>query len=135
MVSSTGEKHREIAVINLSGKLNLVSLGAFKNEVADLFSKGAKKIIVDCRDLGFITGTGLAALLWARSRASALGRKIYFTHISAVVSEVLELTKLSSLLRIEPTTRGLLLKLEKIRKPAKNTRRLPLAATIVRRVG
>lgn len=127
------QQHKAIAVINLSGELDFESLRSFKQEVAELFSKGHDKIIVDCRDIGFISSSGLAALLWARSRATGLGRKIYFTHISAMVSEVLKITKLSGLLRIEPTTRGLLKKLGMIRKPARSKPRKPFAATVIRR--
>ena len=131
MTGSTHQKHNGIAVINLSGELNVASLSAFREEVADQLLKGAKKIIVDCRELGFITSSGLAALLWARSRASGQGNKIYFTHVSAMVTEVLEMTKLSGLLRIAPTTRGLLRKFGMIRKPTGN--KASLASRVVRK--
>lgn len=132
MKTTSPKKHNVIQVIRLSGELDTATLDSFKQQFADEVSRGAKRIIVDCRELGFISSSGLAALLWARSRASGQGSKIYFTHVSAMVSEVLELTKLASLLRIEPTTRGLLLKLGAIRRPNKiNSRKPPLASTFV----
>ncbi len=134
MKTPTDLKRIEIEVINLSGELDTATLADFKENVANAFSNGANRVIVDCRELGFISSSGLAALLWARSKAAAKGRKIYFTHVSTVVSEVLELTKLAGLLRIEPTTRGLLLKFGAIRKPTHNkSRKAPLASTFIRR--
>jgi len=106
-----------VAIVALSGKLSLAALADFKSELGDLLAKGHRKIVIDCRELGRISSSGLAALLWARSSASRFGCKIYLTHLSALVTEVLNLTKLASLFRIAPTTRGLLADHGAIRKP------------------
>lgn len=106
-----------VAIVTLSGKFSLAALADFKSELNALLSQGHRKIVIDCRDLGRISSSGLAALLWARSSASRFGCKIYLTHLSALVAEVLNVTKLASLFRIAPTTRGLLADHGVIRKP------------------
>jgi anti-anti-sigma factor len=111
MVIETKRTKRDLAVIYLSGDLKKTSLRKFKLEVKELVSDGFQQIIVDCRELGFISSRGLAALLWARST----GGTIYLTHVSSMIGEVLNITNLSKLLKIEPTTRGVLEKLGKIR--------------------
>ena len=105
-----------VAILGLEGELDTASLDQFKTQVKTLVSEGFNKIIVDCRELGVISSSGLAALLWARSKATSASGAVYLTHVSAMVSRVLEVTKLSTLLKIEPTTRGLLEKLGSIRK-------------------
>jgi len=71
--------------------------------------------VVDCRELGMISSSGLAGLLWARSKVNIRGGKIYLTHVSAVVGDVLAITKLSTILSIMPTTREVLVRLGKVR--------------------
>jgi len=110
---------QNIAIIYLSGDLNGGSLNPFKLEIKELVEQGVETIIVDCRELGTISSTGLAALLWARSA----GGTIYMTHVSALISSVLEVTRLSRIMKIEPTTRGLLEKLGAIRKPRQRRQR------------
>jgi len=115
-----------IGVLVLSGDLNTGHLGAFKAEITQLLSEDFKKIIIDCRDLGFISSSGLAALLWARSSAASIGSRIYLTHVSSFLGNILEITKLSKLLRIEQTTRQLLERFGGIRKrPSKEKKRTP----------
>lgn len=114
----------------LAGELDSANLKEFKVHVKELVAEGFRKIIVDCHDLGVVTSTGLAALLWARSTIFKLGGSIYLTHVSGLVNDVLQLTKLSRLLKIEPTTRGLLEKLRGIRKsPTRVPRKRPTVSS------
>ncbi len=123
-----------VAVLLLAGRLNSATLESFKAHVSQMISEGFQRIIVDCQDIGYISSSGLAALLWARSSAGSSGRKVYLTHVSALVSEVLQVTRLTKLFRIEPTTRGLLEKLGRLRKsPVLGAQKRPFASSIVRR--
>jgi len=114
-----------VSVVSLSGDVNSSNLTQFKEEVASLMADGTHTIVVDCRELGMISSSGLAALLWARAKVKVRGGKIYLTHVSAVVGEVLAITKLSTILSIVPTTREVLLRLGKIRpRPSQGRREL-----------
>ena len=114
-----------VGILLLGGNLNTEQLDSFKAAISELLSEGFDKLIIDCRDLGVISSSGLAALLWARSSASDAGSHIYLTHLSSTVVNVLEVTKLTKLLRIEPTTKHLLEQLGAIRKPAPRKRAQP----------
>jgi len=105
----------EVVVLYLSDELTTDSLRAFKEQISSLIAEGFKTILVDCRELGVISSSGLASLLWARTTTRSKGGKIYFTQVSAPIAEVLRITKISTLLSIAPTTRGLLKQLGRIR--------------------
>ena len=104
-----------VAVISLSGDLNALSLTQFKEEVRFLMADDFHSIVVDCRELGMISSSGLAGLLWARSKVNVRGGKIYLTHVSAVIGDILAITRLSTILSIVPTTREVLVRLGKVR--------------------
>jgi len=120
-----------IAILVLTGEMNSANLKEFKIHIKELIAEGFRKIIVDCHELGVITSTGLAGLLWARSSVFKAGGSIYLTHVSGLVNEVLQITKLSRLLKIEPTTRGMLEKLGGIRKSPSQIRRTKPAVSSV----
>ena len=122
-----------IGVLVLSGDLNTAQLGTFKEAISELLSEDFKRIIIDCGELGFVSSSGLAALLWARSRASDSGSHIYLTHISSTISDVLVVTKLSKLLRIESTTELLLEKFGRIRKRSTRKPTRPIVSMVERK--
>ena len=129
MIVEAQRMQNGVAILGLEGELDTASLDLFKSQVKELVSEGFSKIIVDCRELGVISSSGLAALLWARSTATSASGAVYLTHVSALVSRVLHITKLSTLLKIEPTTRGLLERLGSIRKTP-SQRRKSLASSV-----
>jgi len=97
-----------VAILYLSGSMKSENLTPFKEQISELTAEGFESILVDCRELGFISSSGLASLLWAKTRARSKGGNVYFSHVSATVAEILAVTKLSRLLSIVPTTRGFL---------------------------
>ena len=122
----------KLEVIYLSGELDSFGLRRFKQEIREAVAQGNKTIIVDCKELGFISSSGLAALLWARGTANRHGARVYLTHVSATVNSVLEVTRLSRLLAIEPTTRDLLERLGRLRKTQPKLRRRRSLASKIR---
>ena len=105
-----------VAVVSLSGDLFASSTVQFKQEFRALMTRGIHTIVVDCRELGMISSSGLATLEWARSKVNVLGGKIYLTHVSTVVSDVLAITRLSTIFSIVATTSEVLVRLGKIRR-------------------
>ena len=97
-----------VAILYLSGSLKGDRLVAFKKEISELIDAGFQSVLVDCRELGFVSSSGLASLLWAKTKAQTKGGSVYFSHVSATVAEVLTVTKLGGLLSIVPTTREFL---------------------------
>ena len=97
-----------MAILYLSGSLRTDNLKTFKEAISEVTGEGFKTVLVDCRELGFFSSSGLASLLWAKTTAKSKGGNVYFSHVSATVAEVLAITKLGGLLSIVPTTRGFL---------------------------
>ena len=49
-----------LGILVLSGNLNNDQLDTFKNAISELLSEGFENVIIDCRDLGIISSSGLA---------------------------------------------------------------------------
>jgi len=106
-------QHDGTAVISVQGSLDGDSRNYFFSCLEELIDDGYSRIIVECDGLGYISSSGLAALINARRVTRSSGGKIYLTHIHAAMADILHLTKLNRLLAVYPTTRELLPKLRK----------------------
>jgi len=100
-------------VVEVRGQLVESDREYFFNCIGDLIENGYCHVIVECHGLGFISSSGLAALLQARKRVHKKGGRIYLTHLNSTIAEVLEITKLGRLLAVFPTTKDAVASIEK----------------------
>ena len=105
------------SIVRVRGVLNGSTRNYFFDCIADLLGDDGgetnklKNVIIDCNGLGFLSSSGMAALLTSRKNAKKRGTKIYLTHLNSTIAKALEVTKLNTLLAVYPTTREVLLKL------------------------
>ena len=97
-----------VVVVQVTGRLAELERDYFFNCVGDLVDNGYSHVIVECQGLGFVSSSGLATLLQARKRVKKEGGRIYLTHLTSTIAEVLEVTKLGRLLSVYPTTDAVL---------------------------
>ena len=100
-----------VVVVQVTGRLSELERDYFFDCVGDLVDGGYSQVIVECHGLGYISSSGLATLLQARKQVKKKGGRIFLTHLSSTIAEVLELTKLGHLLAVYPTTEDALKKI------------------------
>ena len=91
-------------VIEVTGTLTDAERKYFFDCIGDFIESGYRNIVIECHRLGYVSSSGLAALLTARKRAAKKNGKIYLTRLNSNLAEVLEITKLGRLLLVYPTT-------------------------------
>lgn len=96
------------AVVEVRGNLNESNREYFFDCIGDLLEAGTSHVVIECHRLGYLTSSGLAALLSARKRAERSESKIYLTHVNSKLAEVLQLTGLSRFFAVYPTTEDVL---------------------------
>lgn len=110
---TTNPISNSIVAVEVTGQLAEMERDYFFTCVGDLVDNGYRHVIVECYGLGFISSSGLAALLKARKQANKKGGRIYLTHLNSTIAEVLEVTKLGRLLSVYPTTESVVESLQK----------------------
>ena len=63
----TEEKSNDVSIIALNGRLNVTTTADLEKAFNKLFDEKCTKILVDCRDLEYISSAGLRVLLAAAS--------------------------------------------------------------------
>lgn len=81
-----------MAVVSLSGELDLSSAPAVEAEVGRLLGAGAAVLVLDLRKLAFMDSTGLRAVLRADARARDGGRRLAVVDGTEPVRRVFEMT-------------------------------------------
>ena len=109
MINYTTRKVSEaVTVVEVSGKLDEAGRTYFFGCIRDMIESGARYIIIECHRIGHLNSGALASLLSARKHVAKKRGRIYLTHLSSSIAEVMELTKLGKLLAVYPTTEAAL---------------------------
>lgn len=92
----------DIHVLRADGGINGENAGQMVDDVIKIIDRGARKIIVDCRDLKIISSSGLATLLMLHSRGRTHGAEVKVAAVNGIVAQVLQITRLDVVLSVHP---------------------------------
>ncbi len=101
---TTRQVSNSVTVVEASGTLYESDRKYFFDCIGDMIESGSRYVIIECHRLGHLNSASLASLLTARKHAAKKGGRIYLTHLSSGIAEVLEITKLGRLLSVYPNT-------------------------------
>lgn len=102
MELKTAESYRDgLPVIELKGRLDAVTAGAFQEQLLNKISTVTGDLILECRDLEFVSSAGLRTFLTAQKALQAKGGSLCLVHVEDVIMKVLVMTGFDKFLRIE----------------------------------
>lgn len=93
-----------VTIVEVSGILNESNRKYFFDCIGDMIESGSRYIIIECHRIGHLNSGALASLLKARKHAARKGGRVYLTHLTSTIAEVLEITRLGRLLSVFPST-------------------------------
>ena len=91
----TEEKNNDVSIIALNGRLNVTTTADLEKVFNKLFEEKSTKILVDCRDLEYISSAGLRVLLAAG--------EIALSGLSQNVKQVFEISGFTTIFPIYTT--------------------------------
>ena len=97
------EKQESISIFKLSGRLDSNTSQGFEKKIFDAISDGSKSMIVDFKDLDYISSAGLRVILKATKALNREDGKIMLCSMQDYVKEVFEIAGFDSFLPIVPT--------------------------------
>ena len=84
-----------VTVVDISGRIELgQESAAVRDLVADLLSKGNKKILLNLAGVDYIDSSGLGALVSSFATAHKQGGQMKLLNLTDKVSNIMEVTKL-----------------------------------------
>lgn len=97
------EKINNVAVIELKGRLDVTTSSALEKTFNDLLGENQNKILVECRQLEYISSAGLRVLLAAAKQFKKISGTIALSGLSQNVKQVFELSGFTSIFSIYAT--------------------------------
>ncbi|MDR3013213.1 MAG: STAS domain-containing protein [Chitinispirillales bacterium] len=83
----------------LVGRLDTVSASEFQSELIAVFDE-AEHVVLDFKDVAYVSSAGLRVLLLGEKTAKAKGRTMDLVNVSADIKEVFNMTGFTAILKI-----------------------------------
>lgn len=84
-------------IAELIGRLDTAAAQEFATNIQSLIDNADKTIILNCKDLDFISSSGLRLFLSLRKATVAKGGKIFISNIKSEIKQVFSITGFMSL--------------------------------------
>ncbi len=88
-----------LAVLHLTGRLDLASASNFRNQVTELLRDGVSVVILDLAEVPFVDSSGLGAIVACLKAARQISGDLRLAGAQEQMRSLLELTTLISVLR------------------------------------
>ena len=92
-----------VTIIVLEGRLDTSTTTIYDQAYAAAFAGGARRFVLDCAKLSYISSAGLRSFLHSLKQLGTTGGKLALATPSHMVLEVLEISGFKPLLTICPT--------------------------------
>jgi anti-sigma B factor antagonist len=89
----------DVQILHLRGRLDLTAVDEFRAVLYRVINEGGAKIVVDCRDLQYVSSSGLGAFIAGGKQMGPDG-KLVFAALNRHVQSVFEMTGLANLFQI-----------------------------------
>lgn len=93
----TIEKTENAAIAVIKGRLDVTTSAALENAFNELLAENQTKVLVECRQLEYISSAGLRVLLAAAKQFKKVSGSIALSGLSQNVKQVFELSGFTSI--------------------------------------
>ncbi len=99
-------KEKDVLVISLKGRLDAVTTPVLEKDLTELMGAGEKFLVLNLRDLEYISSAGLRAILAATKRLKEKQGRLLLASLKSVVREVFDISGFSSIIPVFETVDG-----------------------------
>lgn len=97
------EKQNQVNIVSLKGRLDASTSPELETTLNGLIAAGETKILVDCRELEYISSAGLRVLLASAKQTKKHNGSISLCSLSPNVKQVFEISGFTSIFPISAT--------------------------------
>lgn len=84
-------------IIELAGYLDTLNAEGFQNFVNEMTAEDMAHVVVDCKELEYISSSGLRVFITLLKKAQKNGGKVNVENLNSTVREIFDMTDFSSL--------------------------------------
>ncbi len=100
-MTTTIQETENRIIATLSGELDTAAAAQTEKDLQPLLESKGKEIVLDCKDLEYISSSGLRVLLGILKKAQAVGSHVVLKNVNDVIHDVLVISGFISIFNIE----------------------------------
>lgn len=100
-MTTTIQETDERIIAVLSGEMDTAAAAQVEKDLQPVLDNKGKEIVLDCKDLEYISSSGLRVLLSILKQAQAVGSRVVLRNVNDVIHDVLEISGFISIFDIE----------------------------------
>ena len=104
MLEVINEVLDDLLVIKLSGRLDGITSKTFTEKTTTPECASIAYVVLDCKDLNYISSEGLRVMLMAAKKAKSLGGALTLASVNSSVNEVMMISGFGTLLGVHANT-------------------------------
>jgi anti-anti-sigma factor len=90
----------DIQTLELTGRLDVNTSDQFQEALDGVIAKGAKRLVIDCAGLDYVSSSGLRVFILAGKKFKSENGRLTICGLSAMIRKVFDVSGLSSILEI-----------------------------------
>jgi anti-sigma B factor antagonist len=94
---------RDVLILRADGGLDSHNSDQFTTELQRLVDAGARKLVVDCSPLGYVSSVGIATLIRIHKRLADYGGNVKLAAVRPPLFRLLDITRLNQVFHIYPS--------------------------------
>jgi anti-sigma B factor antagonist len=94
---------RDVLILRADAGLDSYNVQAFLNELQRLIEGGARKLVVDCAALGYVSSFGITTFIRLHKRMAEHGGDVKLAAVQPPLFRLLEITRLNEVFHAYPS--------------------------------
>lgn len=90
----------EVDIIQIIGRVDTATSAQLEEKINPYFSQAGSKVMFDCKDMDYISSSGLRVFLLAHKNIAMKGGSFSISNLSPQVKSVFDMTGFSKILKI-----------------------------------
>lgn len=96
------ETDTDVLILTADGALDSHVSSAFADDLQRVIDGGARKLVIDCSRLGYVSSIGIAALIRLYKKVVERGGHVKLVGVQGPLARLLEITRLDQVFRTYP---------------------------------
>ena len=87
-------------VLNIEGRINSSNFNLLENEINEIIGQGQINMVLNCKDLSYISSSGLRVFLIAQKKLMAVKGKLHLCEMQSGIKEIFDISGFSGIFKI-----------------------------------
>lgn len=99
MINVSSSQQGDFRIIRIEGRVDTTNYSVLEKEVQQVLDQGVHNIILNCKDLNYISSSGLRVFMIAQKQILKLNGKLYLCELQSEIYKIFEISGFLSIFK------------------------------------